>query len=163
MIEIIICINNDFFTIERTLDGIAFEEIAEIPGAGNSFTPITYVTTDESPFPGLSYYRLKQTDYDGQFEYSGLVELNNKYIGNVVSYNVTYSNNGITLRYETNKNTNYNLYVYDIAGKVVKHDRIFSDLGINEYSMKTKRYQSGTYFITIQNQSEVYSDKFTVE
>ena len=111
----------------------------------------------------MSYYRLKQTDYDGQFEYSGLVELNNKYIGNVVSYNVTYSNNWITLRYETNKNTNYNLYVYDIAGKVVKHDRIFSDLGINEYSMKTKRYQSGTYFITIQNQSEVYSDKFTVE
>ena len=157
-------INNDYFTIERTADGIAFEEIMEMPGAGNSFTPLTYITTDESPFPGLSYYRLKQTDYDGQFEYSGLVELNNKYIGDVVSYNVTYPDNkNIILTYETSKENVYNLFVYDITGKVVKRDQIETQSGNNRYKLNIRRYQSGTYFITLQNQNEIYSDKFIVK
>jgi hypothetical protein len=47
-----------------------WEELEKIQGAGNSQTEITYEVTDSSPWPGLSYYRLKQTDFDGSFTYS---------------------------------------------------------------------------------------------
>ncbi len=61
-------INNDFFTIERSGDGRKFEKIATIPGSGNSQRPISYSFTDPFPLPEISYYRLRQTDFDGQFE-----------------------------------------------------------------------------------------------
>jgi len=65
--------NNDFFTIERSTDGVSFEIIATISGAGNSNSILTYHFADENPINGTSYYRLKQTDFDGKFEYVGTV------------------------------------------------------------------------------------------
>lgn len=65
--------NNDFFTIERSKDGITYEEVLTKPGAGNSNTTKYYTDYDNSPLPGLSYYRLKQTDFNGEFTYSNLV------------------------------------------------------------------------------------------
>lgn len=60
--------NNDYFTIERTTDGINYETVAEIKGAGNSSTRRDYTYTDYAPVAGTSYYRLKQTDYNGDNE-----------------------------------------------------------------------------------------------
>lgn len=64
--------NNDFFTVERTIDGINFEIIAIVRGAGNSSSSLNYSDIDPNPYKGLAYYRLKQTDYDGKFSYSNL-------------------------------------------------------------------------------------------
>lgn len=61
-------INNDFFTIQRSADGINYEDIAYVNGAGNSQTALDYDFTDKDPLAGRSYYRLRQTDFDGQFE-----------------------------------------------------------------------------------------------
>ena len=62
-------INNDYFTIERSKNGSDWEEIKRVDGAGTSLTVLNYSITDQNPYPGNSYYRLKQTDFDGQFEY----------------------------------------------------------------------------------------------
>jgi hypothetical protein len=66
-------LNNDYFTVEKSQDGINFAFIAKVPGAGNSNTLKKYVTQDEKPYAGLSYYRLKQTDFGGKFKYSKIV------------------------------------------------------------------------------------------
>jgi hypothetical protein len=65
--------NNDYFTIEKTIDGKLFEQVAIIDGAGNSQYTLHYSTVDEEPYPGVSYYRLKQTDFNGDFDYSEFV------------------------------------------------------------------------------------------
>ena len=62
--------DNDFFTVERSRDGRTWNAVKEIAGAGNSSLQINYTAVDTSPYYGLSYYRLKQTDFDGQFSYS---------------------------------------------------------------------------------------------
>lgn len=62
--------NNDYFTIERSKDGLEFEPIHVQGGQGNSTTVFHYKTMDYSPLYGRSYYRLKQTDYDGRSSYS---------------------------------------------------------------------------------------------
>ncbi|MBL4577518.1 MAG: hypothetical protein JKX74_03540, partial [Flavobacteriales bacterium] len=62
--------NNDFFTIERSANGIDFESIETVAGAGNSNSTLYYGTVDPDHGLGVIYYRLKQTDYDGQFAYS---------------------------------------------------------------------------------------------
>jgi hypothetical protein len=62
--------NNDYFTIERSTDGTEWKSITKIKGAANSSTSLTYEAYDQSPVSGTSYYRLKQTDFDGQSSYS---------------------------------------------------------------------------------------------
>ena len=66
-------INNDFFTVERSDNGVEFEEVLKADGAGNSNVVLDYFETDYEPLSGVSYYRLKQTDYDGQYSYSDIV------------------------------------------------------------------------------------------
>ncbi|MDF3028954.1 MAG: hypothetical protein K0S23_3261 [Fluviicola sp.] len=59
--------NNDYFVVERSLSGAdGWVEIAQVSGAGNSQTPLYYDALDNMPLNGVSYYRLKQVDYNGQ-------------------------------------------------------------------------------------------------
>ena len=68
-------INNDYFTVERSQDLIHYETVTTRDGAGNSNQPITYTDVDPRPYSGISYYRLKQTDFDGSYTYSAPVSV----------------------------------------------------------------------------------------
>lgn len=70
-------INNDFFTLERSQNAITWDKIGEIDGAGNSSRVLDYFYVDANPLAEISYYRLKQTDFDGQFSYSEAVSVFN--------------------------------------------------------------------------------------
>ncbi len=70
-------INNDFFTLERSADGYDFETFATVDGAGNSSSQIHYEKYDYNPFIGVTYYRLKQTDFNGLFSYAKIIALAN--------------------------------------------------------------------------------------
>lgn len=61
---------NAFFTLERSANGIDFETVTSVDGAGNSNELRTYSYVDTKPMTGLSFYRLKQTDFNGTFDYS---------------------------------------------------------------------------------------------
>lgn len=61
---------NSYFTVERSQDGVRWDPIYHITGAGTTYTTQDYWVIDEYPLIGKSYYRLKQTDEDGQYEYS---------------------------------------------------------------------------------------------
>ncbi len=65
--------NNDYFTVEKTVDFETFYEVGRQESKGNDAEGNSYSIDDELPFPGRSYYRLKQTDLDGAFKYSSPV------------------------------------------------------------------------------------------
>lgn len=65
--------NNDYFTLEHSANGTDFTAFTEIKGAGTSKKMLYYSTTDEAYFPKVTYYRLKQTDYDEKFTYSSVI------------------------------------------------------------------------------------------
>lgn len=67
--------NNDFFTVERSADGVLFDPILTVPGAGHSDLPLSYTDLDRSPLLGVSYYRLRQTDHDGTSAVSPVVSV----------------------------------------------------------------------------------------
>ncbi|MBI1225329.1 MAG: T9SS type A sorting domain-containing protein [Bacteroidetes bacterium] len=69
-------INNDYFIVERSLDGKFFKEIAIVDGAGNSSTEINYRALDAQPNFGINYYRLKQVDFNGTLTYSDIRAVN---------------------------------------------------------------------------------------
>ena len=65
-------INNAFFTIQRSTDAVSWADLKEVQGSGNNNTVAYYTAYDQNPYYGLSYYRLKQTDYDGKSSYSAV-------------------------------------------------------------------------------------------
>jgi len=65
-------IDNDYFTIERSQDAQTWEALGQIDGAGNSNEVLNYSFLDENPLEGLSYYRLKQTDFHGDLSHSSV-------------------------------------------------------------------------------------------
>lgn len=67
--------NNDYFTIEKSLDGLNWHILSRQKGAGNSLVPLTYSLNDTSPNTGLQYYRLKQTDFNGTSTLSNIISV----------------------------------------------------------------------------------------
>lgn len=68
--------NNDYFEVEKSVDGENWVVVSKVIGAGNSYTNISYQSIDHNLYVGLSYYRLKQVDFNGDFSYSDIVAIN---------------------------------------------------------------------------------------
>ncbi len=67
--------NSNYFSIERSNDGVQFLSVAVINAAGNSQSLKDYYFNDNSPVNGINYYRLKQVDIDGNFKYSNIARI----------------------------------------------------------------------------------------
>lgn len=112
-------INNDYFTIEKTNDGATFKTVAIVDGAGNSTGRIFYESMDTDPYTGISYYRLKQTDFDGKYVYSELIGIDNSDLTN--QYLKVFPNPAtdgiINITMEGNKSDKITVTVIDLLGK----------------------------------------------
>jgi hypothetical protein len=65
--------DNDYFSVERSLDGEFWSEIGQVKGSGTTTSVTAYTFTDHHPVVGYQYYRLRQVDFDGEFEYSKVI------------------------------------------------------------------------------------------
>jgi hypothetical protein len=79
-------VNNDYFIVERSADGKTWEEVTKVKGQGNSNVMSSYSATDKEAYAGISYYRLKQTDFNGHYEYSAIRTVKVNSSGNVLIY-----------------------------------------------------------------------------
>ncbi len=140
-------INNDFFTVERSIDGYTFEGVGIVDGAGNSTVVLEYNFTDKYPYQGTSYYRLKQTDFDGSNYWSKIVAvtLHNNSSGGVTVYpnpsaGIFYVNSlGIDHQIER-------LIIYDITGRVVMD---MQEINSNTSVLDLTGFANSVYTITV--------------
>ena len=108
--------NNDYFTVQRTLDGKTFEDIGTVFGNGTTTESTDYAFIDVAPYSGTSYYRVKQVDYNGDFEYSELVSVSSadKDVKVLKTINLTGQE----------VNSNYKGLVIDILSNGTTHKRV---------------------------------------
>ncbi|HRE65992.1 MAG TPA: T9SS type A sorting domain-containing protein [Cyclobacteriaceae bacterium] len=69
-------LNNDFFTVQHSTDGVEFASLGIINGQGTTQNSTSYDFVDSNPMAGVNYYRLKQTDFDGTSTYSNIIAVN---------------------------------------------------------------------------------------
>ncbi|MFH2143330.1 MAG: hypothetical protein ABIJ97_12975 [Bacteroidota bacterium] len=69
-------INNDFFQVEKSQNGFDYNILSIVKGNGTTNSINNYTAFDDIPAKGTTYYRLKQIDFDGKFEYSDLISVN---------------------------------------------------------------------------------------
>ncbi|MFT7156379.1 MAG: hypothetical protein ACI8Q1_001389, partial [Parvicella sp.] len=154
-------INNNYFTIERSKDGVDFAEILTQLGAGNSNTVITYAEIDKMPFQGISYYRLKQVDFDGQFTYSNIISVTIITDAGYTIYPnpVNQSSGEYTLNLVNNHSEESKYTVVDHLGKVVLTETNLSE-GFNQVDISS--LATGLYFVSIQNGITIRNLRFAI-
>ncbi|MDC0230627.1 T9SS type A sorting domain-containing protein [Aureispira] len=104
-------VKNDFFTIERSIDGINWSVIENIDGQENSSVSLNYTTVDSNPYSGISYYRLKLTGQNGHSEYSKIVSVNIEGLANMeVEIYPNPANNQITIKGTKTQLSEFSIY-----------------------------------------------------
>jgi len=159
--------NNDYFNIERSENGQSFEKIEEIDGAGNSNSILKYKTTDDHPLPGITYYRLKQTDFDGKFTYSPIRAVNRGEASavstpsiEVISFGPNPFSEQFNVNYQLTQGGETKIMLFNMNGQVVFETDKFDDLGSNSFQFTDDRNLAiGNYILQISNGSEKISKK----
>jgi len=111
--------NSDSFTVQRSADGILFDDVTTVPGAGNSQAKLAYTAMDYNPYTGISYYRLKQSDFDHNSSFSNVVPVNfDKQVVFAIYPNPFSSYITITID-DISQLKDAELKIYDVLGKAV--------------------------------------------
>src|SRR5258706_3416648 len=154
-------INNDFFTVEKSADATDFTPIAEVDGAGNSLSTFDYFYPDYNPVHGVSYYRLKQTDFDGQFSYSPVVTViySGEYSFNIISA-FTGVNSSLNLLFTDDTYEKCSVELYDVPGRIIYKEDITAVRGMNKKEIQIPELNQGIYFVTLSNGKQLQSAKF---
>ena len=148
-------INNSHFDIERSYDGRTFEAIGKVAGNGNSQHQIDYSYTDASVSKEQNtvYYRLKQVDFDGAFEYSDIRVVRFDAVGNDMQL-VAYPNpmnDELNVMLSLPSGEKYQLQVTNLQGALVhQKNHVFSS-GL--HTLDLSQWNSGMYIV------EVISDR----
>lgn len=143
--------NNEFFTLERSTNANDWVFVADIPGAGNSNSILNYQYSDENLINGDSYYRLRQTDFNGNKE---------EFLPIAVScseqeqdeYVLLYPNpayNQINILINSSVSGNAQLVVTDIMGQKVIMQQVDLNVGINILTIDVKQLSDANYNISI--------------
>lgn len=138
--------NNHYFEVERSANAEQWETIGQVKGAGNSSSRKYYSFVDGSPIIGTSYYRLKQTDFDGRFSYSSIrsVSVEKYKEAELKVYpNPTKSN----IHIQSNTLKKEDVLFFDVLGKEVSRDCKFlfeSPLGL---VFDVSALETGVYYI----------------
>ncbi|MEL6252401.1 MAG: T9SS type A sorting domain-containing protein [Bacteroidota bacterium] len=138
--------NNDYFSLERSDSGVEWENIANIPGAGNYSSLSTYSHTDYLPYDGLSYYRLKQIDFDGRFSFSPIKQVN---IETRLKQAVSLAPNPVSgiLILEGNPQDLRNIEVYNSLGQALPIEANFSENSERRLSIDLSSFSPRIYYI----------------
>lgn len=149
--------NNDFFTIQRSADGISFHDIGIADGANNSTTTLNYSFVDHSPFSGISYYRLRQTDNNGDSRTFSMFTAKScqEGAGSLNAYN--NQQGSIIISIASLSSGNYTAVLFDAMGKKVAERSLHVEKGNNSFSMDVSMINAGVYFVNISSaeQTEV--------
>lgn len=161
--------NNDKFLLEKSLDGKIFEYVAELSGAGNSKELNTYEVIDNDPYQGISYYRLTQTDFDGQVNSFEPVALSMEHRGLSMeqvagSLETAASSRGqITWSVYSSANIQASFYVYSMVGQIAHSMKLNLTKGYQNISLNTNNVNTGMYIIQLSAGKEVVRKKILIK
>jgi hypothetical protein len=155
-------INNDYFNVQRSADGLEFYDIARIEAGSSAKEIQKYNYVDTDPLSGKSYYRLKQTDFDGTVNFSDIRMVNIDGSESVVTaYPNPVTNGKISIDFHMAPESPTRLTVYDTMGKIVLQDVIAE--GISSYSMDMTNTPTGVYVIKGINSKSGFQQTIVVK
>ena len=141
---------NDYFNIERSRNGVNWIELSEISGAGTSTNSIDYIDIDRKPLFGVSFYRLKQTDFNGYYTYSNIRSISID-AENIVRLYPNPSSDIIHV--EGDKTELSRISIIDALGRDITSETIQKQLDDNHITIDLSQITTGIYTIKTKSQA----------
>lgn len=155
--------NNDYFTVEKSKDGITWEIVGVVDGAGNSNSTLNYTKIDANPYKGTSYYRLKQTDYDGKYTYSAMKFLHfedDSDLSFEIVPNPVAEDGSFLLNFNHISDADYTIAIMDLTGKMVYSKNIqITDTKVEVNELLAK----GMYVLQLRNADYLFTKKLIIK
>lgn len=149
--------DNDYFSIEQSIDGLNWVNIENIPGAGNSTSEITYNFFDLGRYNHLSYYRLKQTDFNGQTKTHSPTSVKKCFeINDLLSVVPNPAVDQININYKGEIDQVLSTSIYDFFGKLVYFKETFCS------AIPVENMQEGIYYLHLALESGIIARKFLI-
>jgi hypothetical protein len=155
---------NDYFTIERSKNLNNWEEVTRVDGSELSQGNLDYEAFDGHPYPGVSYYRLKQTDLDGTttiFEDQWLRYSDCGFSGEFEVKIYADFDDNILVNFTAFTGENYSLNIYDPSGRLIHTANGTANEGFNTITVPVQ-VQDGLYFVNFRNESSQKSEKIVL-
>jgi hypothetical protein len=132
-------LNNDFFAVERSADKVSYVEVGSLKGAGTTREIQNYAFIDTNPLNGINYYRLRQVDFDGAFDFSDVVSVELT-VGHTISL---YPNPVVDYLYV--ESMGGMLQVYTLAGQKI----LSADLQAGQTRVDLSVLKTGTWLVEV--------------
>lgn len=154
-------IDNDYFTLERSLDGFNFETIYTEKGAGTISTPQAYEYLDEQATNGISYYRLSQTDFDGSSSIAGIISIERKQTSNIEIHSLHPMpiNDLLNIEIAAENDEQINIQVYNLAAQILISEIQQMQAGLNAFNINMSGLPSGVYLLEIESNGLLLREK----
>ncbi|WP_208503970.1 hypothetical protein [Roseivirga sp. E12] len=149
-------VNNAFYTVERSTDAVNFETIATLDGAGNSSDLLYYSFVDANPVNGISFYRLKQTDFSGEFDYSEIrsVKVERQFQATFNAYpNPVVKGDKLRVSYKVDRDQTLSFTVLNTRGQVILSERKDVLVTQDYVELETSKLDRGLNLIRILDQN----------
>jgi hypothetical protein len=155
--------NNDYFIVQRSQNNLHYEDIVKVDGAGTSTILKNYFTVDQNPYTGMSYYRLKQVDYNGSYKYSSIipVEFNAEIVFDVFP---SISFGDFNMIFSGQKDKELRCVVLDLLGKKY-YSTVYmleNDVNIIPINLSGK-VAPGLYTVVVSNNQQTFSKRIVVQ
>ena len=157
--------NNDYFSIECSEDAQSWREIGIVKGAGNSSIDINYRFADEFAGNRLQsqtiYYRLRQNDFDGKFDYYGpiAVSLSPEDSWKLIVQNI-FQNGILNAELISKDDADALLEITDLQGRILKKETVVISKGKTDINIETSGISSGAYIMKIYNEKNFVLNRF---
>jgi hypothetical protein len=155
--------NNSYFTIMKSNNGVDFADVGTVQGAGNSSTTKHYSWNDPNSGFAPAYYRLKQTDFNGDSKEFNIIYLDCEFTtpDNLVVI-PNPSNGNVTLSFESQLSGEGVITLHNSQGTLVKSETINVGKGSNQIPLRLTQ-NAGIYHVSIQIQGIYYRGIMVVE
>lgn len=149
--------NNDFFTVEKSRNGLSsWEFVTHVDAVGNSIETNSYFAKDLNPMPGVSYYRLKQTDLDGEYEYFTIRMIENT--TDLITIFPNPAKNQVNISSE--KIAQANISLISSEGQMVQLPPSMLNDGM--ITLDISSVPNGVYFVRIVEKNQVVTEKLII-
>ena len=156
-------INNDYFLVQRSKNNIDFENIQQVDGAGNSIVIRKYSAIDDKPYNNISYYRIKQVDYDGAYHLSKIVSVNFDN-DNMFKVYPSPSSGIFQVSFNSPKGEEILLVVCNLLGQVYYSKGFIVDENFFVQSLDlSEKLPPGVYMVIASTDQQVFSKKIVIQ
>ncbi len=151
--------NADYFTVERSTDGTSFSTIKHVLASGNSSTIKNYSAIDTEPYSGLSYYRVRETDFNGSYMTTNFMTVNGCSNDNIFIYG---SVGGFSVDIDATEDAQYTFELHDMLGNKLMNEMKTVSQGGNHLKIYVSDIASAIYVAKVYSSSNAVTKKIFI-